>query len=74
MNTQRIFEAMALKVSLDQKKLDDELERVVNSDTPLDDKLFNMEGVLQRMVKLDGIVAKLNEVIQATNNINKDVK
>lgn len=74
MNTQRIFEAMALKVSLDQKKLDDELERVVNSDTPLDDKLFNMEGVLQRMVNLDGIVAKLNEVIQATNNINKDVK
>lgn len=74
MNTQRIFEAMALKVSLDQKKLDDELERVVNSDTPLDDKLFNMEGVLQRMVKLDGIVAKLNEVIQATNNINKDVQ
>lgn len=74
MNTQRIFEAMALKVSLDQKKLDDELERVVNSDAPLDDKLFNMEGVLQRMVNLDGIVAKLNEVIQATNNINKDVQ
>lgn len=74
MNTQRIFEAMALKVSLDQKKLDDELERVVNSDIPLDNKLFNMEGVLQKMVNLDSIVAKLNEVIQATNNINKDVE
>ena len=72
MNTQRIFEAMALKVSLDQKRLDDELERVVNSDIPLDNKLSNMESVLQKMVNLDGIVIKLNEVIQITNNINKD--
>jgi hypothetical protein len=73
MNTQRIFEAMALKVSLDQKRLDDELERVVNSDVPLDNKLFSMESVLQKMVNLDGIVTKLNEVIQVNNNINKDV-
>lgn len=73
MNTQRIFEAMALKVSLDQKRLDDELERVVNSDTPLNNKLFDMESVLQKMVNLDGIVRKLNEVIQITNNNINDV-
>jgi hypothetical protein len=72
MNTQRIFEAMALKESLDQKRLDDELERVVNTDTPLDIKLFNIESVLQKMVNLDGIVKKLNEVIQVNNNNNKD--
>lgn len=73
MNTQRIFEAMALKVSLDQKKLDDQLERVINSDAPLDDILSDMGIVLQKMVNLDKIVEKLNEVVQVINNNNKDV-
>lgn len=72
MNTQRIFEAMALKVSLDQKKLDDQLERVINSDAPLEDTLIDLGVVLQKMVNLDSIVAKLNEVVQVINNNNKD--
>lgn len=72
MNTQRIFEAMALKVSLDQKKLDDQLERVINSDAPLEDTLTDLGVVLQKMVNLDKIVEKLNEVVQVINNNNKD--
>lgn len=74
MNTQRIFEAMALKVSLDQKKLDDQLERVINSDAPLEDTLSDLGVVLQKMVNLDKIVEKLNEVVQVINNNNKDVQ
>jgi len=72
MNTERIFEAMALKVSLDQKRLDDELERVINSNTPLDAKITEMEVVLQKMVNLEAIVKKFNEVVQIINNNNKD--
>lgn len=72
MNTQRIFEAMALKVSLDQKKLDDQLERVINSDGPLEDTISDLGVVLQKMVNLDKIVEKLNEVVQIINNNNKD--
>jgi hypothetical protein len=73
MNTQRIFEAMALKVSLDQKKLDDQLERVINSDAPLEDTITDLGVVLQKMVNLDKIIEKLNEVVQVINNNNKDV-
>ncbi len=68
MNTERFFEAMAFKLSLDQKKLDDKLERVVNSDLSLDDKLIKFGIVLQEMVDLEGVVKKFNEVIQETNN------
>lgn len=72
MNTQRILEAMALKVSLDQKKLDDQLERIMNTDKPLDETLTDLGVVLQKMVNLDKIVEKVNEIIQSINNNNKD--
>jgi hypothetical protein len=72
MNTERFFEAMAFKLSLDQKKLDDKLERVVNSKLSLEDKLIKFESILQKMVDLEGLVTKFNEVIQTTNNNNKD--
>ncbi len=73
MNTERFFEAMAFKLSLDQKKLDDKLERVVNSKLSLEDKLVKFESILQKMVDLEGLVTKFNEVIQTTNkNNNKD--
>lgn len=72
MNTQRILEAMALKVSLDQKKLDDQLERVMNTAKPLDETLTDLGVVLQKMVNLDKVVEKLNEVIRAVNNNNND--
>jgi hypothetical protein len=75
MNTERIFEAMAFKLSLDQKKLDDKLERVVNSKLSLEDKLVKFESILQKMVDLEGLVTKFNEVIQTTNkNNNKDAE
>ncbi len=74
MNTERFFEAMAFKLTLDQKKLDDKLERVVNSKLSLEDKLIKFESILQKMVNLEGLVTKFNEVIQTTNNNNKDVE
>ncbi len=72
MNTERFFEAVAFKLSLDQKKLDDKLERVVNSKLSLEDKLVKFESILQKMVNLEGLVTKFNEVIQTTNNNNKN--
>ncbi len=72
MNTQRFFEAMAFKLSLDQKKLDDELERVVNSDITLDERIEKVAVILQKMVTVENVVKKFNEVIQATNNNNKN--
>lgn len=72
MNTERFFEAMAFKLSLDQKKLDDKLERVVNSDIPLENKLDKVELLLQKMVSLEGIVNKFNEMVQSTKNNNKE--
>ena len=63
---------MAFKLSLDQKKLDDKLERVVNSKLSLEDKLVKFESILQKMVDLEGLVTKFNEVIQTTNKNNKD--
>lgn len=71
MNTERFFTAMTFKLSLEQKLLDDDLERIVNSDLPLEDILTSAESVLQKMVNLDGVIAKFNEVIQTTNNNNK---
>lgn len=70
MNTERFFEAMAFKLSLDQKKLDDKLERVVNSDMPLEKKLDKVGSLLQKMVNLEGMVKKFNEMVQMTNNNN----
>lgn len=72
MNTERFFEAMAFKLSLDQKKLDDKLERVVNSDMPLEKKLDKVGSLLQKMVNLEGMVKKFNEMVQMTNNNNKE--
>lgn len=72
MNTERFFEAMAFKLSLDQKKLDDKLERVVNSKLSLEDKLIKFESILRKMVDLEGLVTKFNELVQTTNNNNKD--
>lgn len=74
MNTERFFEAMAFKLSLDQKRLDDELERNVNLDLNLDDKLYQVETTLQKMVNLEAVVNKFNEMVKSTNNNNKDAK
>lgn len=73
MNTQRFFEAMAFKLSLDQKKLDDEFERVVNSNKPLEQILSDGEFVLEKMFKLEGVVNKFNEVVKITNNANNNI-
>jgi len=70
MNTQRLFDAMILKLSLDQKKLEDELERTVNSDNPIDMKLADFTRLLERMVALDASIQKFNQIVSSQNNNN----
>ena len=70
MNTQRLFDAMILKLSLDQKTLEDELERTVNSDSKIDIKLHEFTRLLERMVTLDASIQKFNQILSSQNKNN----
>lgn len=74
MNTQRLFDAMILKLSLDQKKLEDELERTVNSDTPMDIKLVEFTRLLERMVASDASIQKFNQIVSSQNKNNNNTE
>lgn len=74
MNTQRLFDAMALKFSLEQKNLEDALERNVNSDVELTYKVAEFERILGRMVTLDASINKFKEIISSTQNNNDTTK
>lgn len=66
-NTVRFFEAMILELSLDQKRLEDEMERIINSDDSLGDKMFTFKKLLNQMVVLDSSIAKFNQIVVAHN-------
>lgn len=74
MNTQRLFDAMVFKFSLDQKRLDDDLERMINSDNDMDYKLYEFEKILGKMVLLDASITKFKEILSNIENNNEQIK
>lgn len=74
MSTQRFLETMMLDLSLDQKKIEDSLERIINSDQELDVKIKNFKHLLTKSVELDSAITKFNEIVNNFNTNNNDNK
>lgn len=57
-----------MELTSDNLKLEDELERIVNSDIDIDIKIYKAKDLLARMVTIDGSIAKFTSMMTNNNN------
>jgi len=59
MSIERIIKIMLMDLSSDNLKLEEELEKVINSDMEINEKTKSIKSILTNMVSTDASIAKL---------------
>ena len=70
MNTERLFKIVLVDLTSDQLKLEDELEKTINSDMEINIKVSNIKSLLNRMSINESSLTRFNSMIEANNNNN----
>jgi thymidylate synthase len=73
MNTERLFKIVIMDLTTDNFKLEQELERVINSDKNTDLKTQTIKLILSKMVSIDASITKFTSMFNNNNN-NNEVK
>jgi hypothetical protein len=69
METNRTIQALLMSFSTDQLMVEDDLERAINDKTkPLNDRLFEVKRLLERLTTIEQSVVKLQTMLQNNNN------
>lgn len=69
METNRTIQALLMSYSTDQLMVEDDLERAINDKTkPLNDKIFEVKKLLERLTTIEQSVVKLQTMLQNNNN------
>lgn len=73
METNRTIQALLTSYSTDQLMVEDDLERIINDkNKPLNDKVFEVKRLLEKLTTIEQSVVKLQAMLQ--NNNNNDLK
>jgi hypothetical protein len=72
MNTERLFNVILLEYTTKKLKLEDDLERIINSDKPIDTKTMEIGFILNTIVSIDLSVAKINSMLVPNENNNNE--
>lgn len=73
METNRTIQALLMSYSTDQLMVEDDLERAINDkNKPLQDKLFEVKRLLERLTTIEQSVVKLQAMLQNNNENKKD--
>ena len=73
METNRIIQALLMSYSTDQLMVEDDLERTINDkNKPLNDRVFEVKQLLEKLTTIEQSVVKLQAMLQ--NNNNNDLK
>jgi hypothetical protein len=70
MNTERLFKIVMTDLSCERLKLEEDLERIVNSDTESDFKLQQIKSIVSRIAIVDASLAQFSSMIN--NNTIKN--
>ena len=71
MDTQRLIKIMLMELTTDNLKLEDELEKTINSDLEINTKTQTIKQILSQMVTVDASIAKFTSMM--TNNNNNEL-
>jgi len=73
METNRTIQALLMSYSTDQLMVEDDLERIINDkNKPLNDRVFEVKRLLEKLTTIEQSVVKLQTMLQ--NNNNNDLK
>lgn len=68
MNEERIFKMIQMELTTDQVKLENELERIMNSDIQTDKKITKIKDILGKLVTIEASLIKFITLTSGTNN------
>jgi hypothetical protein len=68
MNEDRIFKMIQMELTTDQVKLENELERIMNSDIQTDKKIAKIKDILGKLVTIEASLIKFITLTSGTNN------
>lgn len=71
MNTERIFKIVMTDLSGERLKLEEDLERVINSDSESEFKTQQIKSIVNRIVIVDASLAQFSSMMN-NNNTNKN--
>lgn len=70
MNAERLFKIVLVDLTNDQLKLEDELEKTINSDIEINTKIMTIKSLLARMSQNDSSIARFTSMTTNNNNPN----
>lgn len=68
MNTERLVNIILSELSLDNLKEQETLEKTINSDLNINDKIKNVKEQLEKLVISEMMITKFQSLISDTNN------
>jgi len=73
MNSERTIKIILMELTIDNLKLEDELEKTINGDTEINLKTQQIKHILSRMVTVDASIVKFTSMMTNNNNNNNDL-
>jgi len=70
MNSERLIKIVMMELASDQMKLEDELEKTINSDMEINVKLISIKSLLSQMTAIDASIAKFTSMTNNNKNNN----
>lgn len=71
METNRIVKIILMEFATDILKLEDELEKTINSDLEINKKTLIIKHLLSRLVAVEGSIVKFNTLTNNNNKLNQ---
>jgi hypothetical protein len=68
MNTERLFTIILMDFSLEKLKIEEELQNVINSDTPVDEKVRIIKGLVSKLTSIDADMVKFTQLTNTNKN------
>jgi hypothetical protein len=68
MNSERLIKIVMMELASDQLKLEDELEKTINSDLEINAKVMNIKSLLGQMMAIDASISKFTSMTTNNNN------
>lgn len=70
MNSERVFKIITSDLTSDIMKDEEELERIINSDIEIEDKINTVKNLLKRISIAELSITKFNNMVNPTNKID----
>jgi len=71
MNTERMFKIIVMELSSDKLKIEQELERIINSDMEISVKTKKIKYLLAKLVIAESSISKFANMLNNENNEEK---